>query len=265
MAPVVCCCALLGAMTLIAFWPVFQNDFVRYDDPDYVTENLHVLKGLSWANVGWAFAGGHAGNWHPLTWLSHMLDVQLFGLNAAGHHAINLLIHVGNTLVLFLLLKRMTGAFWRSGLVAAFFGVHPLHVESVAWIAERKDVLSLFFGLLCLWAYVIYVEKSTGRNPSSGSTNAGLSLSQGSAAPPGDARRRWLFYAAALVLFALALMSKPMLVTLPYLLLLLDWWPLRRLEFPVARLQPATWACWARCRRAGRALRNCGWAASACR
>ena len=142
-------CLLLAAVTLAVFWPVRLNDFLsQYDDQDYVTANAQVRQGLSWEGVIWAFRTGHAANWHPLTWLSHMLDVQLFGLNPAGHHLTNLLFHIANTLLLFLFLSRTTGASGRSAFVAALFALHPLHVESVAWVAERKDVLSTFFGLL---------------------------------------------------------------------------------------------------------------------
>src|SRR4029077_9821122 len=142
--------------------------------------------------------------WHPLTWLSHMADCQLFGLNPAGHHLTNLTIHTSNTLLLFLLLRRFTGAGWRSALVAALFALHPLHVESVAWIAERKDLLSTFFGLLALWAYIAYCRRTTT-----------------------DRKNSKLFYTIALLGCALSLMSKPMLVTLPFILLLLDLWPLQ--------------------------------------
>ena len=164
---------LLAAGTVGAYWPVFHCGFVNYDDPQYVTRNLVVRQGLSWEGFRWAFSTGSASNWHPLTWLSHMLDCQLFSLNPGGHHATSLLFHVLNTLLLFNLLRRMTGALWRSALVAALFAWHPLHVESVAWISERKDVLSTFFGLLSLWAYVCYVQskvqslKSKGRSPKS--------------------------------------------------------------------------------------------------
>src|SRR5260221_7858852 len=149
---------LLGATTLAAYWPVLHNSFVKYDDPDYVTENPWVLNGFSWATVQWAFQTGHAGNWHPLTWLSHALDCWLYGLKPAGHHATSLGFHLVNTVLLFFVLKRMTGALWRSALVAALFALHPLHVESVAWVAERKDVLSAFFFFLALLAYEKFVR-----------------------------------------------------------------------------------------------------------
>jgi tetratricopeptide (TPR) repeat protein len=210
-------CALLGAVTLAMYWPVFHHDFVKYDDPDYVTENPHVLRGLTWANVSWAFRTGLAGSWHPLTWLSHLVDVQLFGLNAGWHHLTNLLFHAANAVLLFLVLQRMTGTAWRSAVVAALFALHPLHVESVAWVAERKDVLSAFFFILTLGAYVRYAEKVS-------SVECRVTERE-----PGT-RKRGVYYALALVFFALGLMSKPMLVTLPFVLLLLDYWPLRRLE-----------------------------------
>lgn len=174
-------------------------DFVGWDDPQYVTANRAVRGGLSWNGVVWAFTTDRMGSWHPLTWLSHMLDVELFGLAPAGHHAVNAVLHAANSVLVFLLLRGLTGALWRSALVAALFGLHPLHVESVAWVAERKDVLSTFFGLLALGAYAAWV-----RRPALGR------------------------YLAVAGLFALSLLCKPMLVTLPFLLLLLDYWPLHR-------------------------------------
>jgi Flp pilus assembly protein TadD len=183
---------------------VRHHDFVNFDDDDYVTANPVVLRGLTWHGVAWAFTTEHAVNWHPLTWLSHMLDVQLYGLDAGAHHLTNLLFHIGNTLLLFGLLHRMTGALGRSAFVAGLFAVHPLHVESVAWVAERKDVLSTLFWMLTLWAYIEYVKRPDLRQSS---------------------RRR---YAAVLLFFALGLMAKQMLVTLPLVLLLLDFWPLGR-------------------------------------
>src|SRR5260221_3342254 len=134
-------CALLLGLTMATYWPVLHSDFINYDDQDYVTQNPQVTKGLSWANLGWAFRSGYASNWHPVTWLSHMMDAQLFGSKAGGHHLVNLLFHLANGLLVFVLLNRMTGALWRSGFAAGLFALHPLHVESVAWIAERKDVL----------------------------------------------------------------------------------------------------------------------------
>ncbi len=192
------CLVLLGV--LWAYWPVLGAEFINFDDNAYVYDNPVVREGLSWSGAAWAFGRAHASNYHPLTWLSHMLDVQLFGLDPAGHHAVNLLLHLVNTLLVFLLLRRWTGP-WRALAVAALFGLHPLHVESVAWVAERKDVLSGLFFLLTLGAYDRYVRA------------------------PGPGR-----YALVFVLLALGLLAKPMLVTLPCLLLLLDWWPLGRLH-----------------------------------
>ncbi len=195
------CCALF-IITATAYWGVHTNDFLGFDDASYVTENPHVRTGLKWDNIVWAFSASHASNWHPLTWISHMIDCELFGLDAGSHHLVNVVFHITNTLMLFLLLHRMTGALWRSAFAAALFALHPLHVESVAWIAERKDVLSTLLFLLTLWCYARFAEK------------------------PGPGR-----YTTVTVLFALGLMAKPMLVTLPFLLLLLDAWPLRRTGF----------------------------------
>ncbi len=189
----------LAAAIIAVYWPVYKYDFVKYDDNTYVTDNLNIQSGLNWKSFHWAFTAGYASNWHPLTWLSHTLDYQLFKTWAGGHHIVNVFFHILNTLLLFYILKRMTAALWPSAFVAAAFALHPLHVESVAWIAERKDVLSTFFWLLTMWAYVCYVEK--------------LKL-------------KW--YLAAIALFILGLMSKPMLVSLPFVLLLLDYWPLER-------------------------------------
>src|SRR5439155_19910820 len=192
---------LLALATLAVFWPVARFDFVNYDDGDYVTANAHVQSGLKWENVVWAFTTGHASNWHPLTWLSHMLDCQLFGQRAGGHHLVSAGFHVVNVLLLFLVLRTLTGAVWRSALVSALFGLHPLHVESVAWISERKDVLSTFFLLLMVWAYAGYVERRGERGESRGSRVEG----RGSGMEHG--RRNTLqaphYYVLALILFAL--------------------------------------------------------------
>lgn len=203
---------LLGMVTLVVFWPALDNDFTRFDDGAYVVHNPQVLKGLSWAGTTWAFRTGSEANWHPLTWLSHMLDVQLFGLNPRGHHFTNLLFHTVNTVLLFLLLWRLTTARWRSAFVAALFALHPLHVESVAWVAERKDVLSTFFFLLTLLAYARHANTRAECQMSSATFHASR------------------FYSLALLFFALGLMCKPMLVTTPFVLLLLDFWPLRRVK-----------------------------------
>ena len=208
---------LLVMITLAVYWPVTNCDFVICDDLDYFTNNSHVQTGLTLSNVIWAFTTNDQGNWHPLTWLSYMLDVGLFGKGPAGPHFTNLLFHLANTVLLFLLLRRLTAAQWRSAFVAALFALHPLHVESVAWISERKDVLCAFFGMLSLWAYARYVEKSR-VHPSS--------LRFAEARNP----RFKVFYGLTLFFFVLSLMSKPMAVTLPFVMLLLDWWPLGRVS-----------------------------------
>jgi tetratricopeptide (TPR) repeat protein len=190
---------LLALVTLVIYLPVLHDGFVNFDDDDYVTNNRVVKNGLTPAGIHWAFTSFHSANWHPVTWLSHMTDCELFGLNPAAHHFVNALIHSMNTALLFVLLLRLTSLAWPSLIVAALFAWHPLHVESVAWIAERKDVLSTFFALLALLNYT----KFAGEN----------------------CRRSFWF---ALLFFALGLMAKPMLVTLPFVMLLLDYWPLRR-------------------------------------
>jgi tetratricopeptide (TPR) repeat protein len=190
---------ILILSTLLVFWQVHNFDFINYDDKDYVYKNPHVLNGLTEDGVIWAFTTPNTGNWLPLTWLSFMLDCQLFGANPGWMHLVNLLLHIANTLLLFAILRKMTGALWPSAFVAAAFAIHPMHVESVAWIAERKDVLSTLFLLLTLAAYVSYVR-----------------------------RRGLARYVLTVLLFALGLLAKPMLVTLPFLLLLLDYWPLER-------------------------------------
>jgi len=151
-------CLLLFGLVWLAFGPAIDNDFIGFDDPDYVTANSHVQHGLSWQNLKWALSTSEAANWHPLTWLSHLLDYQCFGLEAWGHHLTSILLHAANAILLFLVLKRMTGATGRSFLVATLFALHPLRVESVAWVAERKDVLSATFWLLTLWAYARFAE-----------------------------------------------------------------------------------------------------------
>jgi tetratricopeptide (TPR) repeat protein len=196
---------LLVVLTVAAYWSVRRAEFTNFDDTVYVTHNENVFRGLTRPGVVWAFTTVHGSNWHPLTWLSHMLDCQVFGDKAGGHHLVSVGLHAANAVLLFLLLRRMTGAVWRSAFVAALFALHPLHVESVAWISERKDVLSTFFGLNTLGAYVRYVEPSKVQSPKS---------------------KVW--YGLALVCYALGLMSKPMLVTVPFVMLLLDFWPLRR-------------------------------------
>lgn len=195
--------AALIAAVVAVYAQVYRHDFIDFDDPAYVSENLHVSRGLRLEGVIWAFTTGHAANWHPLTWLSHMADCTLFGLRPGAHHLVNVLFHAANALLLFAFFYSLTGAAWRSAFVAGLFALHPLHVESVAWLAERKDVLSTFLGLLALWAYARHAQ-----NPATGR------------------------YLTALALFGLSLMAKPMLVTLPFVLLLLDYWPLRRFPVP---------------------------------
>ena len=193
--------SLLALVTIAAFAGVLSNDWIGLDDPTYIVENPHVLAGWKLSGLVWFLHAPHGGNWHPITSYSHMLDVQLFGLNPGAHHAVNLLLHVANVLLLVIILHRMTGAWWRSVLVGVLFGLHPLRVESVAWAAERKDVLSMFFFLLTIESYCRWVQR------------------------PGALR-----YAAVMLLLALGLMSKPMLVTAPLLLMLLDLWPLGRVK-----------------------------------
>ncbi|MBI2815867.1 MAG: tetratricopeptide repeat protein [Acidobacteria bacterium] len=194
-------CLGLVIVTAAAYAPVRHYGFVAWDDAQHVSTNPHVIGGLTWSGLRWAFTTEYFSNWHPLTWLSHMADAQVFGINGRAHHIVNVSLHIINTLLLFGLLRRMTGALGRSAFVAALFAVHPLHVESVAWVAERKDVLNTLFGLLAIWAYVASVQ-----------------------------RKRLGMHVVALLLFACSLMAKPMLVTLPFVLLLLDYWPLERLR-----------------------------------
>jgi len=196
-------CLLIAGITFLAYLPVKDNGFINYDDEEYVTANKNVQGGLTFRNLQWAFAAMEVGNWHPLTWLSHMVDYDLFGPSPAGHHLTSLLLHIFNSLLLFLVLNRMTHALWRSALAAALFALHPLHVESVAWVAERKDVLCALFCILSMGAYALYAER------------------------PGFAR-----YGLIFLTLALALMAKPMAVTLPFVFLLLDYWPLRRYQPP---------------------------------
>jgi tetratricopeptide (TPR) repeat protein len=196
-------CFFLAVFTSLAFLQLEGCDFINFDDPAYVSENVHIRSGLTLGSIRWAFTTAYQANWHPLTWMSHMLDIQVFGLNPRWHHLTNLFFHVLNTILLFLIFCRMTNAPWKSAFVAALFAIHPLHVESVAWVAERKDVLSTFFWMLTMGAYVRYVE-----HPRIGN------------------------YLAVPACLVLGLMAKPMLVTLPFVLMLLDFWPLRRLDKP---------------------------------
>jgi Flp pilus assembly protein TadD len=200
----------LVALTAFAYAPVRHNDFIGFDDPGYVTGNPHVSHGLSWTELRWALTAGYFANWHPLTWWSHMVDVELFGMKAGPHHLMSLAFHISSTLLLLVFLYMATRALFRSAFVAAAFALHPLHVESVAWVAERKDVLSAFFWFLTCCAYVWYTRQ-----------------------------RDWRRYLVVAASFALGLMAKPMLVTLPFVLLLLDLWPLGR-----ARLGAGQWGQW---------------------
>ena len=192
-------CAALVVLAVLPYWQTLGHEFINFDDGGYVAENPIVQQGLTWSNVAWAWTTMSVSYWHPLTWLSHMLDCQIFGLQPGGHHLVNVLFHGANTVLLLVILQTMTGMPWRSALVAALFAVHPLNVETVAWIAERKNVLSTFFGLLAIWAYARYA-----RAPS------------------------LMRYGLVVCFFAASLLSKPMLVTLPFVFLLLDMWPLKR-------------------------------------
>ena len=193
-------CLFLVAATLAFYNPIVRNHFIDFDDAPYIVQNSQVQAGLTWSTVKWSFTTFREGNWHPLTWLSHALDYQLFHLHPLGHHYTNLLLHAANAVLLFLLLQRATGFTWASLFVAALFALHPVNVESVAWAAERKNVLSTLFFLLTLHAYDRYVRTS-----------------------------RRVFYVAVVVLFSLGLMAKPQIVTLPFVLLLWDYWPLERM------------------------------------
>jgi protein O-mannosyl-transferase len=194
-------CICLAVLTWIVFGQTLWHDFINYDDPRYVYENTKITSGLSFGGIAWAFTHIHSMNWHPLTTMSHMLDCQFYGLSPGWHHFTNVLLHAVAVILLFLALQKMTGAFWRNGFVAAVFAIHPLRVESVAWIAERKDVLSGVFFMLTLLAYVYYVHLPSVRR-----------------------------YLVVVFAFACGLMSKPMLVTVPFVLLLLDYWPLDRIR-----------------------------------
>ncbi|MBN1788375.1 MAG: tetratricopeptide repeat protein [Sedimentisphaerales bacterium] len=194
-------CLALTIVIIAVYYQIWTYDFVSLDDFKYVRSNPDIHSGITFEAVKWVFTTGYMANWHPVTWLSHMLDWRLFGSNPGAHHITNLIFHIANTLLLFVVLKQMTSALWPSAFAAALFALHPLHVESVAWISERKDVLSTFFWLLTMWAYVRFVH-----------------------------RPKILRYLLVVVFFALGLMSKPMLVTLPFVLLLLDYWPLRRCQ-----------------------------------
>lgn len=231
--------AALFAFIFAVYWPVTGYDFVNFDDPGYVSRNAIVQKGFTAEGVKWAFTTNEGGNWHPVTWFSHMLDCRLFGINAGRQHAMSVALHGASTVLLFLLLTHLTGSRWRSAMVAALFGAHPLRVESVAWISERKDVLSGLFFMLTLWAYVVYAGKSGDRRQEIGDDSSAAETQDRSHLPSSSSRLlRPIFYLLALVFFALGLMSKPMLVTLPVVLLLLDVWPLRRIRLPISNSEP---------------------------
>ncbi|RJP75752.1 MAG: tetratricopeptide repeat protein [Desulfobacteraceae bacterium] len=190
---------LLTFLIFSIYYQTITYDFISYDDEMYITSNPHVLSGLNMKNMAWAFTTSWASNWHPVTWISHMADVQVFGMNSGAHHFVNMMFHIMNSLLIFFLFRKMTSDYWQSCFIAVLFAVHPLHVESVAWVSERKDVLSTFWGLLTLWNYIRYVDH------------------------PGVYR-----YGLMVLFFSLGLMAKPMLVTLPFVFILLDYWPLKR-------------------------------------
>jgi tetratricopeptide (TPR) repeat protein len=227
-------CLFLATITFAVFGQTLRHGFVNYDDGVYVYENPVVTRGLSWKGVEWAFTHSVVSNWHPLTMMSHMLDCQMYGLKAGGHHLTNILLHTATAILLFLVLRRMTGFLWRSAFVAAVFAIHPLRVESVAWVAERKDVLSGLFFMLTLWAYVRYAQRVTrDRCPAFVELRRGKQVTGTKEVVPTPDVSRFtfhvsLFYCLVLFFFALGLMCKPMLVTLPLVLLLLDYWPLGR-------------------------------------
>jgi Flp pilus assembly protein TadD len=212
-------CALLAVVTFAAFASVGNNDFIAFDDRQYIVDNVNLQHGFSGAAIKWAFTAFYSSNWHPLTWLSHTLDYSLYGLDPSGHHLTNLAFHIANVILLFLLLQNLTAKIWSATFVALLFAIHPMHVESVAWASERKDVLSTFFFLLTLLAYARYTKLVAAKKRSS-----------------------WFVYGLTLVLFALGLMAKPMLVTLPGILFLLDFWPLQRFQFPLKN-QPKSLLC----------------------
>jgi tetratricopeptide (TPR) repeat protein len=230
--PVWLLAAVLALVTIALYWPATGYDFVSYDDPDFITTNPHVQAGLTWEGVKWAFLNTQqATYWAPLMWLSHMLACQFFGLNPWGQNLVNVLLHAANTALVFLVFWKLTGATWRSAILAALFALHPLRVESVAWVTERKDVLSAFFFMLTVWAYARYAEvpspKSNVQSPETGKQGSDSRFTQRATR---NTQHALLFYLLSLFFFALGLMSKPMLVTLPCVLLLLDYWPLERFK-----------------------------------
>jgi len=235
--------ALLVLMTVATYWPVMRHEFVNHDDPLYVTDNPHVRAGLTWEGLVWAFGRVHGDQtyWHPLTWVSHMMDCQLYGLKPGGHHRTSMLLHAANAVLVLLVFRRMTGAFWRCVVLAALFALHPLQVDSVAWVAERKTLLSAFFWLLTLWAYARYAEvqspKPKAQNQESGNQSPAFHITdRGSRITHCPA----LFYVLSLFFLACGLMCKPVLVTLPFVLLLLDYWPLQRFQLSTLNAQRST-------------------------
>jgi tetratricopeptide (TPR) repeat protein len=223
--PVWALAALLAVVTIAVYGSAIRNGFVDFDDGVYVTHNEHVQAGLSWQNIGWAFRSIEAANWHPLTWISHMTDCQVFGLNPAGHHAVNVMLHAINTVLLFLLLHKATGLPWRSFCVAALFALHPLNVETVAWVSERKSLLSMLFSLLAVTCYGWYART-----------------------PEAAYAEKWRRYVTVIFFSALALLAKPMAVTLPLVLLIVDYWPLERMPVPFSIGDAQVW------KRAGKLL-----------
>ena len=227
-----------GLAVLIAavYGRVAGYEFITYDDPAYVTDNAIVKAGLTWEGLKWAFGNLHGEYtyWHPLSWLSHMLDVELFGLNAGAHHLVNAVFHVANSILLFLLFRQMTGAVWRSAVVAALFAVHPLQVDTVAWVTERKNVLSTLFWILTTMAYVRYARGTVTKCASSPLPSPPSERGEGVITAQRDASPYLFSYVLVIVLFAVGLMCKPALVTLPFVLLLLDYWPLGRLPSGLA-------------------------------
>ena len=231
--PVWLIAVLLALVTIVLYWPATGHDFVNFDDNVYVLDNSHVTGGLTWQSIRWAFSSLEAGFWHPLTWLSILADSKFYGLQARGYHLTGVLLHAANTVLLFLALQRMMRATWRSAFVGGLFGLHPLHVESVAWVSERKDVLSGFFWMLSLLMYVRYAQQPRSARPL-----------------PADAGRKSIFhpppaifYLLSLAFFLCGLMSKPMVATLPLMLILLDWWPLGRMQFNTPGTKTQEYPC----------------------
>ena len=223
-------CLLLALAVWAVFGQTLHHEFVNWGDDVYVYENPTIARGLNWDGIVWALTCGETGHWHPVTWISHMLDCQLYGLHPGGHHLTNVLLHAATAILLFLVLRKMTSAMWRSAFVAALFAIHPLRVESVAWVAERRDVLSGLFFMLTLWAWARYAQKKPrveGRESSAGSASLAF-----------DPRRWTADYYLTLALFALGLLSNFILVTLPFILLLLDCWPLYRLKLGGKEVRP---------------------------